>query len=160
MTPGPAYTFGTELPVDVGAARERVVAALAAEGFGVLTEIDVAAVMKAKLEIDSSPYLILGACNPLLAHRALGAEPSIGALLPCNVVLRAAGNGTLVEVMDPEAIMGITSAPEIEKVAAEASERLRRAVEALAPLEEDGQQSRSRGSGQDRTNAPDDEEVP
>jgi uncharacterized protein (DUF302 family) len=126
------YSFGTRVggtPTDV---RPRVVAALAGEGFGVLTEIDVAATMKAKLGVDGPPYLILGACNPPLAHRALEADPSVGALLPCNVVLRADGDGTIVEAMDPAAAMGLIDAPEIQAVGIEARERLERVIAAVS----------------------------
>jgi uncharacterized protein (DUF302 family) len=126
-----AYTFGTSLPLTVAQVRPLVEAALKAEGFGILTEIDVAATMKAKLGVDGAPYLILGACNPPLAHRALTAEPSVGALLPCNVVLRDVDGRTLVEVMDPAAVMGFVKSPEIESVAREARERLVRAVESV-----------------------------
>ncbi len=126
-----AYTFGTRLPGSPGGIRSRVEDALRAEGFGVLTEIDVAATMRARLGIERPPYLILGACNPPLAHRALEEDPSLGALLPCNVVLRAEGDETVVEAMDPAAVLGIVDAPGIAAVAAEAAERLHRVIAAL-----------------------------
>jgi uncharacterized protein (DUF302 family) len=125
------YTFGTRLAMPIDEARPRVEAALKAEGFGVLTEIDVAATLKAKLDIDRPPYLILGACNPPLANRALEADPSVGALLPCNVVLRADGDGTIVEAMDPGAALSLASSPGVVEVGNEARERLSRVVEAL-----------------------------
>ncbi len=131
MTTLSKYTFGTRLAGTVSDVRPRVEAALKAEGFGVLTEIDVQATMKAKLGIDQPPYVILGACNPPLAHRALEADPSVGALLPCNVVLRADGADTVVEAMDPEAALGIVESPAIEPVAREARERLERAIASL-----------------------------
>jgi uncharacterized protein (DUF302 family) len=127
-----SYTFGCRLAESVEQARPRVVAALKAEGFGVLTEIDVAATMKAKLGVDGDPYLILGACNPPLAHRVLEAEPSAGALLPCNVVLREQAGGTIVEAMDPASVLSIVRSPAIEPVAREARERLVRVIESLA----------------------------
>lgn len=125
------YTFGTRLAMPIDEARPRVEAALKAEGFGVLTEIDVAATLKAKLDIDRPPYLILGACNPPLANRALEADPSVGALLPCNVVLRADGDGTIVEAMDPGAALSLAASPGVVQVGNEARERLSRVVEAL-----------------------------
>ena len=128
-----AYTFGTRLPLPWQEARPLVEAALKAEGFGVLTEIDVAATLLAKLGIEQAPYLILGACNPSLAHRALQADPSIGALLPCNVVLRDEAGQTIVEAMDPRVVMGLVENPEVEAVAAEAEERLRRVIASLGP---------------------------
>ena len=128
-----AYTFGTRLPLPWQEARPLVEAALKAEGFGVLTEIDVAATLLAKLGIEQAPYLILGACNPSLAHRALQADPSIGALLPCNVVLRDDAGQTIVEAMDPRVVMGLVENPEVEAVAAEAEERLRRVIASLGP---------------------------
>jgi uncharacterized protein (DUF302 family) len=131
MTTLTSYTFGTRLPGTVGEVRPRVEAALKAEGFGVLTEIDVQATMKARLGIDRPPYLILGACNPPLAHRAIEADPSVGALLPCNVVLREDGPDTIVEAMDPMAALGIVDRPDIRGVAEEARERLGRAIAAL-----------------------------
>jgi uncharacterized protein (DUF302 family) len=125
------FTFGTRIHAPVSTARVRVEAALRAEGFGVLTEIDVQATMKARLGIDQAPYLILGACNPPLAHRALEADPSVGALLPCNVVLRDDGGETIVEAMDPLAVLGIVDHPAIQPIAVEARERLARAIAAL-----------------------------
>jgi len=131
VTTQPRYTIATRLAEPVAAARPRVEAALRAEGFGVLTEIDVQATLKARLGIDGEPYLILGACNPPLAHRALTADPSVGALLPCNVVLRADGDGTLVEAMDPAAVMGLVDDPELAAVAGDARARLERALATL-----------------------------
>ena len=126
-----AYTFGTYVPLSLAEARPLVEAALKVEGFGVLTEIDVTATMKAKLGIDGQPYLILGACNPPLAHRAIEAEPSVGALLPCNVVLREEDGRTIVEAMDPLAVLGIVKSPIIEAVAREAHDRLVRVIASL-----------------------------
>ena len=131
MTTTPSYTFGTRLPGSVDDVRPRVEAALKAEGFGVLTTIDVQATMKAKLGVDWPPFLILGACNPPLAHRALEADPSVGALLPCNVVLREDGPETIVEAMDPLAVLGIVEHPAMKSIAEEAKARLGRAIAAL-----------------------------
>ncbi len=127
------YTFGTRIRGSLADVRPRVEAALGAEGFGVLTEIDVAATMRAKLGLERAPYVILGACNPPLAHRALEAEPSVGTLLPCNVVVREDGDATIVEAMDPNAVLGFIDDPEVHAVAAEARTRLERAVSSLDP---------------------------
>ena len=126
-----SFTFATRVPGTISDIRPRVEDALRSEGFGVLTEIDVQATMKAKLGVEQAPYLILGACNPLLAHRALDADPSVGVLLPCNVVLREDGAETIVEAMDPMAVLGLVADPAIRPVAAEARDRLERAIAAL-----------------------------
>jgi uncharacterized protein (DUF302 family) len=127
-----AYTFGKTVPMDFNAAVERVTLELAKEGFGVLTEIDVAATMKTKLDLDMAPYKILGACNPQLARQALAAEPAIGALLPCNVVVRSDADGrTRVEFMDPDAVLNLVDRPEVGALAAEVRQRLLRAMDAM-----------------------------
>jgi uncharacterized protein (DUF302 family) len=131
MTTLTSFTFGTQVAGTLAEVRPRVESALKAEGFGVLTEIDVAATMRAKLGVELPPYLILGACNPPLAYRALEAQPSIGALLPCNVVLREQDGATIVEAMDPVAGLGIVGDSGIESIALEARERLTRALAAL-----------------------------
>jgi uncharacterized protein (DUF302 family) len=135
MTTMTSFTFGTRVQGSVADVRPRVEAALKAEGFGVLTEIDVKATMKAKLDIDRPPYLILGACNPPLAHRAIEADPSVGALLPCNVVLREDGPDTIVEAMDPMAALGLIETAAIRGVAEEAKVRLERVIGTLDALE-------------------------
>ncbi len=119
-----AYAFSTTTAGPIDAARERVVSALAEAGFGVLTEIDVAATLKKKLDVDIPPHLILGACNPPLAYRAITAEPSIGVLLPCNVVLRADGEDILVEFMDPESVLTLVEQDGIADIAASVRDRL------------------------------------
>jgi uncharacterized protein (DUF302 family) len=128
------YTVGRALVGTVEEVRERVESALKAEGFGVLTEIDVAATLDKRLGTKRPPYLILGACNPSLADRALQADPSIGALLPCNIVLRqgASPSETIVEILDPLAALGIADEEAVQPIAAEAAERLRRVHAALA----------------------------
>jgi uncharacterized protein (DUF302 family) len=126
------YVFGKTVAMSHDEAVRKVIEALAAEGFGVLTEIDVAATLKKKLGKDMPPYKILGACNPQLANRAIEAEPQIGALLPCNVVVRqdAAGK-TMVEVMDPQSVLQLVGRPEIETVASEVRSRLERMLASL-----------------------------
>ena len=128
-----AYGFHCVLPKqDFTSTVAKVTEALKTEGFGILTEIDVQATMKAKLGIDGRPYRILGACNPPLAHRALNAEPDIGLLLPCNVVVRQEEDGQLVVAfMDPVAVLQMTTNPEVARVAHEVRERLDRVMAAL-----------------------------
>ena len=127
------YGFGTVVELSYEDAIERTRAALKEQGFGVLTEIDVKATMKAKLDAEFRPYVILGACNPPLAHRALSADLGIGLLLPCNVVVYDNLDGTsTVEAMDPQAALGLVGDnPAIVEVASEARARLRRALDAL-----------------------------
>jgi uncharacterized protein (DUF302 family) len=121
----------TPLPYAVAVARVRE--ALAEQGFGVLTEIDVRATMRDKLGVDVPAQVILGACRPQLAHRALEAAPSIAALLPCNVTVReSADGGTVVEAVDPDAMSQMEDRPEIADVATEARARLRAALDRVA----------------------------
>lgn len=127
-----SYGFGKTLsgtPLDE--ARTRVTAALAAEGFGVLTQIDLAGTLAAKLGAELPPYVILGACNPKLAHQAVGIDPDVGLLLPCNVVLRAVDHGTEVVFLDPQVMFGVMEGHALRPVADEATARLRRVMEAL-----------------------------
>ena len=122
-----------QLPFEEAVARTR--AALADQGFGVLTEIDVKATLKTKLDEDVEPYLILGACNPPLAHRALGVQRQIGLLLPCNVVVRSDPddpNQTLVEAMNPDLMVQVSDEPDLEPVARDAAEKLGAAIDALS----------------------------
>jgi uncharacterized protein (DUF302 family) len=126
------YTLHTSLAADLDDAEERVRAALKEEGFGVLTEIDVRATLQDKLGVEVAGYRILGACNPGLAHRGLQADPDLGALLPCNVVVRDAGDGrTDVLAADPLAMLGISAAAGLGEVASEAREALERALARL-----------------------------
>lgn len=132
----PTYGFGRTLPLGYDVAIAHVTEALKAEGFGVLTSIDVQATMKAKLDVEYPPYAILGACNPPLAHRALTADPNIGLLLPCNVVVRAlpeeAGQPrTRVDAVDPISMMSVVANEELSAVARDARARLERAIAAL-----------------------------
>ena len=109
----------------------RVREALKEQGFGVLTEIDVTKTMRDKLGEQMEDYVILGACNPPFAHQALGIDRSIGLLLPCNVVVRATADGTLVEVLDPQVMVTLTGRPELKPVADGVGRRLARALAAL-----------------------------
>jgi len=129
----PRYGIGTTIPLEYEQAVTRTKEALAAEGFGILAEIDVAATLKQKLGVDFRPYVILGACNPQLAHRALSAERDIGLLLPCNVVVYAADvpGRSVVAAMDPVEALRLTGNDVITPVADEARQRLVRALESL-----------------------------
>jgi uncharacterized protein (DUF302 family) len=126
-----SYGFGTRLSLPYQEAIARTKAALKDQGFGVLTEIDVKKTLKEKLDVDFRPYVILGACNPPLAYRALSAEIDIGLLLPCNVIVYEADGGSIVEIMDPEAALGIVGNPAVEPIAREAKARLEKVIEAL-----------------------------
>jgi uncharacterized protein (DUF302 family) len=117
--------------VSLTEARERVTKALAAEGFGILTEIDVKATLKKKLDVDFRPYVILGACNPHLAHRALQGDPQIGLLLPCNVVVQESSAGASVSIASPLVMFSVVRRDDLEPIAAEAETRLRRVLDAL-----------------------------
>jgi uncharacterized protein (DUF302 family) len=131
---GPAAGYGKSVlvqqPFDVTV--ERVRAALKDQGFGVLTEIDMTATMQAKLGEAMEDYVVLGACNPPLAHRALGVDRSIGLLLPCNVVVRSSDDGTVVEALDPQVMVELTGQQALAPVADEAGRRLDAALAALA----------------------------
>ena len=128
---GAKYVFGKTVSLGFDDAVSRVTQELAKEGFGVLTEIDVAATLKKKLGLDMPPYRILGACNPQFAHKAIELEPQIGALLPCNVVLREDKGKTRVDVMDPRAVLQLVERPEIEAIATEVRKRLERVLASL-----------------------------
>ena len=129
-----SYGFGTRLNVPYEDAVEKVTAALKMQGFGVLTQIDVKATLKQKLNVDHRRYIILGACNPPLAYRALQAEPEIGLLLPCNVIVYEGDHDgeSVVSIVDPLAMMQMSDNPELARVAAEAEEKLKKVVAALA----------------------------
>jgi uncharacterized protein (DUF302 family) len=127
------YGFGATVNLSYDTAVERTKAALAAEGFGVLTEIDIRATLKQKLDAEFRPYVILGACNPPLAYQALTAEREIGLLLPCNVIVYAADEEgkSVVSMMDPEAALALTENEDITPLAAEVRARLGRVLEAV-----------------------------
>ena len=126
------YGFSTTVAGTMETVEPKVVAALQAEGFGVLTEIDVKAVLKKKLDLEKRPYKILGACNPVLANQALTAEPDIGLLLPCNVVIREEENGSMmVSFMDPAAVLQLVDRPEIAELAAQVRAKLEKVRDAI-----------------------------
>ena len=127
------FGFGTVVTASFSDAIESVIAALKTEGFGVLTDIDVAATMKAKLDKDMPPYRILGACNPALAYQAISAEPEIGLLLPCNVVVRAIDDATTrISFMDPEAVLQLVDQPGIDVLAVNVKARLLRVMATIS----------------------------
>jgi uncharacterized protein (DUF302 family) len=126
------YGFGKAVELNFDEAIDKVTAVLATEGFGVLSDIDVAAKMKEKLNKDMPRYRILGACNPSLAFQAVSAEKEIGLLLPCNVVVREDEDGDVhISFMDPEAVMGLVGNPGVEPLASDVKERLERVLAAL-----------------------------
>jgi uncharacterized protein (DUF302 family) len=127
-----SYAFGKTVALPFDTAVQRITEELAKVGFGVLTEIDVQATMKKKLGQDMPPYRILGACNPQFASRAIAAEPQIGALLPCNVVVRQdAAGAVLVEMMDPNAVLTLVKHPEVGALANEVRQKLEQALAAV-----------------------------
>lgn len=125
------YGIGIDTSLEMEAAEAAIRDALSAEGFGILTEIDVQKTLKAKIEVDRAPYKILGACNPHLAHQALGVDEHIGLLLPCNVVVYEAGDTTRIEAMEPAIMSRLVDDPAIASIAAEARERLVRALQVV-----------------------------
>lgn len=126
------YSFSTEVSGDFDTVIDSVTQALKQEGFGVLTSIDIQATMKEKLDVDGKPYIILGACNPPLAHKALQADPDIGLLLPCNVVVRENDQGSItVSFMDPGAVLGLVDRDDIAEVAVDVRIRLNRVCDSL-----------------------------
>ena len=132
MTTPSDLGFGLRLDLPYEAAVEKVTEALKAEGFGILTEIDVKATLKKKLDVDFRRYIILGACNPPLAHRALSTQTEIGLLMPCNVIVYEDGDGSVVSIADPNAMVQMTGNADLSDVAAEAREKLEKVIEALS----------------------------
>ncbi len=125
------YAYVTTLEKGVNEAISLVTEALKQEGFGILTVIDVKETLKKKLDVDYTPYVILGACNPQLAYRALTEEADIGLLLPCNVIVRQIEDGTLVAAVDPIKMLGVVENPNLIPIAEEAREKLRRVIRSL-----------------------------
>ncbi|MHB1280464.1 MAG: DUF302 domain-containing protein [Acidithiobacillus sp.] len=127
------YAFSTTTTASFPATLAKVTEALKAEGFGILTEIDVAATFKAKLGVDLRPYKILGACNPQFAHQAIAADPDIGLLLPCNVIVREEANGQVtVGFMDPAAVLGMVGNPQVTAIGETVRAKLIRVRDSLA----------------------------
>jgi uncharacterized protein (DUF302 family) len=131
-----AYGNAVTIPFAFEDAVKRTREALQKEGFGVLCEIDVAKTLKDKIDVDSRPYTILGACNPQLAHRALTAERDLGLLLPCNVVVSSEATGTRIATIDAAAMMRMVGNAELEPIAAEVNERLARVLQLVAETHE------------------------
>ena len=127
----PAYAIGTTLAAPYNQAVARVKQALKDEGFGVMSEIDVQAALKEKLGVEGGAYLIIGACNPPLAHRALQAEPDLGVFLPCNVVVYEAADGTHVSAVDPQSMLGPIANPLLDGIADEVKRRFTRLIATL-----------------------------
>jgi uncharacterized protein (DUF302 family) len=125
------YGISVKLEKSFDQTLEEVKDTLKSEGFGVLTEIDVKATLKKKLDADFRKYVILGACNPPFAHKALNTELQIGLLLPCNVIVYEEGDGSVVSAIDPVAAMGVVDNPELEPIAKEVQARLKRVVDGL-----------------------------
>jgi uncharacterized protein (DUF302 family) len=149
------YGFGTVLKVPFDLALQKTRDALAAEGFGILCEIDVAATLRQKLGVAMAPYTILGACNPPLANQALRADPDIGPLLPCNVIVYGpdAPNATVVAAMDPEATLALTDNDAMRPVAAQVAAKLRRVVEHVASAWQNEKVPRPAMTGSDEDGA-------
>ncbi|MCP4007977.1 MAG: DUF302 domain-containing protein [Proteobacteria bacterium] len=126
------YHFSTRLQGDINAIEQQLIGALQEEGFGILTEIDVQATLKKKIDVDGRYYKILGACNPPLAHQALTEEPDIGLLLPCNVVVREEEDGSIVVAfMDPAAVFTLVERDDVAPLAEEVRTRLKRVRESM-----------------------------
>ncbi len=127
------YGFSTTVTGSFEDAISKVTEALKTEGFGVLTEIDVKATLKKKIDVDRRPYTILGACNPVLANQAINADPDIGLLLPCNVLVREEDDGSItVAFMDPASVLGLVEVDGIEALAAQVKEKLERVKDSLS----------------------------
>ena len=126
-----SYGLRTELSIPYNQAVDKVTVALKSEGFGILTEIDVKSTLRKKLDADFRRYVILGACNPPLAYRALQAELDVGLLLPCNVIVYEEGEGAVVSIIDPLTMVGVSDNPALGEVAQEARAKLQRVVDKL-----------------------------
>ena len=125
------YGFSLQLPMGMVDAIDAVTVALKQEGFGVLTQIDVQATLRAKLGMETKPYVILGACNPNLAHQSLQVEPELGLLLPCNVIVYDNGSSTTISIVDPKQMLGMVENPALEPIAGEAQRRLQKVLAQL-----------------------------